>query len=792
MDKEQINKVNETKTLALMPEEADVRSDYGITDLYLSKEILNDWGNLKLNSKYYENIETLQIFSYIWDFDFFSDLSLLKNLKNLYFYGSDLSKTEKYINEGLKKIKNLKRLGLTATNLNKLPDIDFSKIELTSLLGNKFYKQNFHFKLKKEENQIEIEEDILLSGFSVGHLMVFIQGLLSEGNYQFKKNFIDVFGVEVNSEENYQFKENFIDVFGEEVNLFGREPLIRFRGITNKDKSIIILHDSYIENYLKIPSISVYVLGDLDRYKVFNTFRELFSELNKKLDCFKTIKGSKKELETFLFYNQDFHESDAIEFETLKQNQKTGNRKFNEHFTSDLVEYLGGKELIKEIEQERQKEQEQQTEIFFKENSFIASAEISNFKLFNKLNVIELSDKVNILVGKNGTGKTSLLQSFALGLIPDNSDEIKDRNFNRLDAYVNKNAEDDTYAEIKVLWSGGFERKLRVYSDELLQDKAIPQTYLALAYGENLFVDKTYPIKEHIDGLDTGNYKTHHVASIFNNYFIELPNPLEILDKLQDAEIPPKYSSEKKQELISIRKLLLNTLNNFLEIQPIKHLRIEQKDRYFKFIDRNETELSLYQISEGYRSNIVLLTDIFVKILSARKKLFIEEVKLEDIFKNVKGTIIIDEFDKHLHPVWQRTFINSLTGILPNIQFILTTHNILALQSAEGEKAFILDNLTETLKPERINLGYSIESIYDKFFDGNNQYFGTETKKRLDKFKLKKEQVLETNDFSILEDKGFIRLVNELQALSSEIAIIIEGEIGQLKIKKRNAEAKKN
>ena len=55
-----------------------------------------------------------------------------------------------------------------------------------------------------------------------------------------------------------------------------------------------------------------------------------------------------------------------------------------------------------------------------------------------------------------------------------------------------------------------------------------------------------------------------------------------------------------------------------------------------------------------------------------------------------RALLLIDEVDLHLHPVWQRALQRFLTSNLPNFQFVCTTHSPLtAHQTGEGELYFL-------------------------------------------------------------------------------------------------------
>ena len=81
-----------------------------------------------------------------------------------------------------------------------------------------------------------------------------------------------------------------------------------------------------------------------------------------------------------------------------------------------------------------------------------------------------------------------------------------------------------------------------------------------------------------------------------------------------------------------------------------------------------EQALRVRQLSDGERSIIAMAFDI------ARRLILLNE-KDEDPVKNGKGIVLIDEIDLHLHPQWQRKIVTELPRAFPNIQFITTSHS---------------------------------------------------------------------------------------------------------------------
>ena len=78
--------------------------------------------------------------------------------------------------------------------------------------------------------------------------------------------------------------------------------------------------------------------------------------------------------------------------------------------------------------------------------------------------------------------------------------------------------------------------------------------------------------------------------------------------------------------------------------------------------------LRVKQLSDGERSIIAMCFDI------ARRLILLNE-KDDDPVKSGRGIVLIDEIDLHLHPEWQRKIVTDLPLVFPCLQFITTTHS---------------------------------------------------------------------------------------------------------------------
>ncbi len=95
-------------------------------------------------------------------------------------------------------------------------------------------------------------------------------------------------------------------------------------------------------------------------------------------------------------------------------------------------------------------------------------------------------------------------------------------------------------------------------------------------------------------------------------------------------------------------------------------------------------ELSLSQLSSGYRNMLALVMDFTRRLAQANPQM---ENSLE-----AEAVLMIDELDLHLHPTWQQKIIPDLRKVFPNTQIIATTHSPEIVTTVERHQVKILEN----------------------------------------------------------------------------------------------------
>lgn len=125
-----------------------------------------------------------------------------------------------------------------------------------------------------------------------------------------------------------------------------------------------------------------------------------------------------------------------------------------------------------------------------------------------------------------------------------------------------------------------------------------------------------------------------------------------------------------------------------------------------------ERELPLRLMSSGYRSLIGMVADIAFRISLLNPHLKSEATQL------TPGVVLIDELDLHLHPKWQWKIVDALKTTFPQVQFIATTHAPIIIASCKhGEVIQIKEDLDEKSQ----NYGWQVQDVLKDVMHVNNR-----------------------------------------------------------------------
>lgn len=147
-----------------------------------------------------------------------------------------------------------------------------------------------------------------------------------------------------------------------------------------------------------------------------------------------------------------------------------------------------------------------------------------------------------------------------------------------------------------------------------------------------------------------------------------------------------KKLEQRETERLALDSLLLVLRDDFLR-QGILIEDVNSEGIWLR--DQAGRRMSLTDMSEGYRSALAMLMDIFRHMVAVYGPDGLV-VRSEDgtCYVDRPGVVLIDEIDAHLHPAWQREIGFWLKRHFPSVQFVTTTHSPLVCQSADGGRIY--------------------------------------------------------------------------------------------------------
>ncbi|HVV85542.1 MAG TPA: AAA family ATPase [Kofleriaceae bacterium] len=107
-----------------------------------------------------------------------------------------------------------------------------------------------------------------------------------------------------------------------------------------------------------------------------------------------------------------------------------------------------------------------------------------------------------------------------------------------------------------------------------------------------------------------------------------------------------------------------------------------------EIVDGNGFRLPVLDLSDGYRSILSMTFELIRQMALTYGSAGLFSPDNTQVAR--PGVVLIDEIDAHLHPTWQRTIGVWFRKHFPNVQFIVSTHSPLICQAAEVGSVFRL------------------------------------------------------------------------------------------------------
>ena len=115
-------------------------------------------------------------------------------------------------------------------------------------------------------------------------------------------------------------------------------------------------------------------------------------------------------------------------------------------------------------------------------------------------------------------------------------------------------------------------------------------------------------------------------------------------------------------------------------------------------IEKKDGRVTIDQLSDGEKCLMAMIGDMARRLAIANP--------LRENPLHGEGIILIDEIDLHLHPKWQRIVITKLPEVFPNCQLLLSTHSPSIVTHVQPENLFLLSMESGELQVTRPSESY--------------------------------------------------------------------------------------
>lgn len=379
---------------------------------------------------------------------------------------------------------------------------------------------------------------------------------------------------------------------------------------------------------------------------------------------------------------------------------------------------------------------------------FITSIHIDKIRHLQNITIplSETTCKHLILTGKNGSGKTSVIEALKsyLSIYTEDSTVINLLNLHKKllndaqEKIKSLQPSDSQYEELSERLKQSQDYVNRFYQgatarfndEDGMQSKVYTGEYVFAYYKAER--EYTAHNEKNVSKVDLKEKYTiqEHPGQEFVKYILNL--------KTIGAMAEVSGKAERADEI----KQWFHNFDHVLQIifdTPQAHLDFNIETFEFHIIVPGREPFTFDTLSSGYAAVLDIVVDLMMRMEKKTGKHY-----------DLEGVVLIDEIETHLHLELQKKILPLLTGIFPNIQFIVTTHSPFILNSISNAVIYDLANHTLVDTPEGLsNIPY--DGIVKGYF--NASVLSDELKKKYEKYKqLAHKQNLTDDDYTEIAD----------------------------------------
>lgn len=359
---------------------------------------------------------------------------------------------------------------------------------------------------------------------------------------------------------------------------------------------------------------------------------------------------------------------------------------------------------------------------------YIKNISIQNFRCFEKLTV-NFSEGINLLIGDNGAGKTSLLEALSVVLgapfafVPEIEKKYLD-NKNVRSVYSEQG--ETTYSlslkfpqalTSKCEWMDGNEINIEIYKNGAVDGQQMGDYFIASDF-QKILNDSAASLPLFCYQNFDRDWDIKSDTSV-ERYVVETGKTLridgykgcfgskELETKIQAWSLKMLVLGSQRKNVVHEFHLFQDAIKQLMQImlELDADIKVEYslETKGMELVINGERE-SIYNLSTGYRAILYMIME-----LSYRASILNPDMKN---FSELSGVVLIDEIDAHLHPKWQWKVLEAIRAVFPKVQFIIATHSPIVISSARNARILKLIDYS-TVKELESAYGYTADEVIE-------------------------------------------------------------------------------
>lgn len=402
-------------------------------------------------------------------------------------------------------------------------------------------------------------------------------------------------------------------------------------------------------------------------------------------------------------------------------------------------------------------------------STFLTSLDIHKVRHLHDITIplSETERKNLILTGKNGSGKTSVLESIVAHLKYIVSGDFSSKEtttgiITHLKKQINtcpnteegkqkkaENIRELAYFEKRLLnWNDGSTAKYTSIAD--LREKYQNGQFILAYYSDTRKIEVTqYKNIEKVELLSTYQIQDRPSKDL-GKYLVNL--------KSTQAFAQTAGNKERAAEIEEWFTRFESILRMIYHDDSLK-LDFNIDTFQFSILVNGREPFSFNTMSMGYAAVFDIISDLIMRMESQKSY-------------DLEGIVLIDEIETHLHVELQKDIMPILSKLFPNIQFILTTHSPFILNSTSNAVVYDLENET-LVKNGMTDLPY--EGIIEGYFEAD--LLSQELREKFEEYKsLIHSSTLDNSDYARIAELEYY-----LDEIPDYLAINLAEEYTRLK-----------